>query len=408
METRTAQLVRSAGVRIIAGLRDWSELLPPSPGRRWLRWVTWAAAVALTVAAAGTSGAVIDLDRTGAGLAPFLGALGGLPFALILTRPALGWLVSAASAIVIAAALPLVDADPWPWPVPHGLTLLALLGAVCAREPLARAAVAWLSTCLLFAWGVPPDIAPGWVVGVSSVAVIGLLAGRLARSNRRLAEQAARSEREQARRVVLEERARIARDLHDVVAHHMSLVVVQAETAPYRVPDLPDAARAELDAISEVARSALSETRSLLTVLRREDDTPAHAPQPGLDQLPDLVDATRRAGVQLDTDVAGQLDDLRPGTSLAAYRIAQEALANAARHAPGAPVRLVLRRDGPAVRLQVENGPPPGPPGEPGPPGHGITGMRERARAEGGELTIVRSPDGRFAVEALLPTGVRA
>lgn len=407
MWARTAQLARSTGAHTIAGLRDGSGPLPLS-GRRWLRWVTWVVAVALTVAAAGSSGAVIDLDRTGAGLAPFIGMLAGLPLALILTRPMLGWLVSAVSALVIAATLPLIDPDPWPWPIPHGLVLLALLGAVCARESLIRAAVAWLATAFLFAWGVPPDITAGWIVGVSSVAVIGLLAGRLARSNRRLVEQAARSEQEKTRRVVLEERTRIARDLHDVVAHHMSLVVVQAETAPYRLPDLPETARAELAAISEAARSALSETRALLTVLRHEDDTPLHAPQPGLDQLPDLIDATRRAGVRLDADITGPLHDLRPGTSLAAYRITQEALANATRHASGAPVRLVLRREDSAVRLRVENGPPPGPLTEPGPPGHGITGMRERARAEGGELTVAHSPNGQFAVEALLPTEVRA
>ncbi|MGH3943353.1 MAG: hypothetical protein ACRDTG_32960 [Pseudonocardiaceae bacterium] len=163
-------------------------------------------AVGLAVAAAGSSGAMIDLDRTGAGLAPFIGALAGLPFALIRTRPMLGWFVSAVSALVIAATLPLIDPDPWPWPIPHGLVLLALLGAVCARESLIRAVVAWLATAFLFAWGVPPDITAGWIVGVSSVAVIGLLAGRLARSNRRLVEQAELSEQEKTRRVVLEER----------------------------------------------------------------------------------------------------------------------------------------------------------------------------------------------------------
>jgi hypothetical protein len=176
MEMRTADLVRSAGDRVSSGLRGWSEPLAAPSGRRWLPWVTWVVAVALSVEAAGTSGAVIDLHRTGAGLAPFLGALGGLPFALILTRPALGWFVSAASAFVVAAALPLIDADPWPWPIPHGLTLLALLGVVCARESLIRATVVWLGTSALFAWGVPSDIAAGWVIGVSSVAVIGLLA----------------------------------------------------------------------------------------------------------------------------------------------------------------------------------------------------------------------------------------
>ena len=189
----------------------------------------------------------------------------------------------------------------------------------------------------------------------------------------------------------------------------MSLVVVQAETAPYRVPGLPDEARRELAAIGETARSALTETRSLLAVLRHDDDAPAHAPQPGLDRLAELVDVTRRAGVDLYTEVGAGLDDLRPGVSLAAYRIAQEALANATRHAPGSPVRMVVHRDGDGLRLRIVNGPPAdgSAPSGPAAAGHGITGMRERARAEGGELTATPSPDGGFAVDAVLPSGAR-
>ena len=144
------------------------------------------------------------------------------------------------------------------------------------------------------------------------------------------------SSAETQRRLVLEERARIARDLHDIVAHHMSLVVVQAETAGYRHPDLPDVAREELESISASARAALAETRALLAVLRNEDDEAEHAPQPGLEQLGELVEGARRAGQDVAADVRLDGDALRPGTSLAAYRIVQESLANAARHAPGA------------------------------------------------------------------------
>jgi signal transduction histidine kinase len=206
--------------------------------------------------------------------------------------------------------------------------------------------------------------------------------------------------------VVLEERARIARDLHDIVAHHMSLVVVQAETASYRVPDLSDAAREELLSIGETARSALAETRALLSVLRQDGQELAAAPQPGLHEVGDLVDAARRAGVQLDARIDGDLDRLRPGVSLAAYRIVQEALANASRHAPGAPVRLEVETSGQDVHVLVRNESPEGPPvSTPGGVGHGITGMRERAAAAGGRLTLGPAEDGGFAVELFVPTG---
>jgi signal transduction histidine kinase len=269
-------------------------------------------------------------------------------------------------------------------------------------------------TVALYVYGVPGEQAAGWTLGVTVVAVLGLLVGRLARTNRALAAQAEVSEAERERRVVLEERTRIARDLHDIVAHHMSLVVVQAETAPYRVGDLSDGARAELESISASARSALAETRALLAVLRQEGDAAEHAPQPGVGDLGPLLDGARRAGVPITEDVRVSGDELRPGTSLAVYRIVQEALANASRHAAGAAVRVEVVREGGALRVTVVNGPVPGrsayavesapPPRE----GHGITGMRERAGAEGGTLWTGRTQQGGFAVEARLPLGEAA
>jgi signal transduction histidine kinase len=400
------------GDRLRTVLRDRPEPRPPG---RALRVAVALAALLLGLTGWASAGDVVDLARTGAGTAPFLGAAAGLPVLLALRRPLPGWVLSAGSALLVAT-LPLVDADPWPWPVPHGLALLGLLFAVAARETLARAAAAWLGSTVLVATVLRPDLRAGWIFAVTAAAVIGALGGRLVRSNRRLARQSAQVERDKARRVVLEERARIARDLHDVVAHHMSLVAVRAETAPYRNADLSEAARAELAAIGDTARAALAETRTLLTVLRSDgggseggsgtDDPADRAPQPDLGRLDALVDATRRAGVRVEARVDGPLDDLRPGTSLAAYRIAQEALANATRHAPGSTVRLTVRREAEAVALRVTNDHPAAAP-TPGSPGHGITGMRERARAEGGDLTVAHTPDGRFTVEARLPAAAR-
>jgi signal transduction histidine kinase len=365
----------------------------------------------MTFIAFGVATATMDVGRIGLGVTPFIGALAGLPLALATTRPLLGWGVSVLGAFVIAL-LPGQQSLPWPWGVPHGLVLLALLLAVSAREPLLRTTAAWLTTLALFAWGVPPGTEAGWSVGVTVVVVIGLLAGRLVRSNRALAEQAEVTASEKAQRVLLEERARIARDLHDIVAHHMSLVVVQAETAPYRVEGLSPAAEAELESISASARAALTETRALLSVLRREGDDPQTAPQPGIPDVDELVRRACAAGADVSLQRGSPLPELRPGTSLAAYRIVQEALANAARHAPGARVHVWLGANDESVQVRVVNEPPPGAgplalgDGEPVPftPGHGVTGMQERATAEGGHIHVGPTAEGGFAVVATLPT----
>ncbi len=385
--------------------RPLAQELRRSPVRHTLAWTV--AGIA-SIVAFGTAGTIYDTDRLGWTLMPFIGVLAGLPFGLIVTRPLTGLLVSVVGAFVLQV-LDRVDSDPWPWLVVHGLVILALLFATCARESLRRAFGAWLITAVLFYLSVPNDIGYGWVIGVTIVAVIGLLAGRLISTNRALVEQEEVTSAEKARRVVLEERARIARDLHDIVAHHMSLVVVQTETAGYRVPDLSESARAELLSIGESARSALTETRALLAVLRQDGQAAEDAPQPGLSQVNELVEAAQRAGVKLTAKISGDLDVLRPGASLAAYRIAQEALANAARHAPGAPVLLVVESELGELRLWVENGPVPGAQ-IPGPPavgtvGHGITGMRERAAAAGGELDLGPTAEGGFVVRLFLRTG---
>jgi signal transduction histidine kinase len=362
----------------------------------------WTVAVILSFIAFGTSGSVYDTAELGWALMPFVAAIAGLPFALVATRPAVGLLVSATSAFVLAQ-LPLVDDDPWPWLVVHGLVMLALLFATCVRENVRAAFGAWLLTATLFYWGVPEDIRSGWVSGVSVVAVLGLLLGRLRSANRALAVQEEVSSAEKSRRMVLEERTRIARDLHDIVAHHMSLIVVQTETAGYRVTDLSDSARAELLSIGETARSALAETRALLAVLRQDGQPVPDAPQPGLPQLLDLVATARRAGTRLDARLDADLERLSPGAALAVYRVAQEALANAARHAPGTKVTLVLGAAADGVRLQVTNEGVPGVPTEGFVAGHGVTGMRERAAAAGGALDLGPLEGGGFAVRLFVP-----
>ncbi|GIF62720.1 hypothetical protein Ais01nite_07550 [Asanoa ishikariensis] len=200
------------------------------------------------------------------------------------------------------------------------------------------------------------------------------------------------------------ERARIARELHDVVAHHISMISVQAENARLTTPGLPLAGAERFAAIGGTARAALTEMRRLLGVLRSDAPAePERQPQPGLRELTALLDEARDAsGAGTRLILRGPPVRLDPGVELAAYRIVQEALTNARRHAPGAAVDVEIsyRADGLVLRIR-DNGP-----GAVAPlsGGHGLSGMRERAVAVGGRLrTGVSGPAGGFVVEATLP-----
>jgi signal transduction histidine kinase len=205
------------------------------------------------------------------------------------------------------------------------------------------------------------------------------------------------------------ERARIARELHDVVAHHISMIAVQAETARIATPGMPAKGAQRLVSIGDTARTALTEMRRLLGVLREDAqaDIPELRPQPGLEQLNELLDQARdAAGTAARLILSGQPVTLDPGIELAAYRIIQEALTNARRHAPGAGVDVELHYSEGGVSLRIrDNGP--GPSVEPLPGGHGLSGMRERATAVGGQLRTGPAAGGGFLVEATLPGGSR-
>jgi signal transduction histidine kinase len=208
------------------------------------------------------------------------------------------------------------------------------------------------------------------------------------------------------------ERARIARELHDVVAHHISMIAVQAETARLATPGMPDAGAQRLREIGDTARTGLTEMRRLLGVLREDaqaadpgqPDADRH-PQPGLQQLNELLDEARNAsGAGTRLIVSGPPATLDPGVELAAYRIIQEALTNTRRHAPGAAVDVELHFADDALWLRIRDngpGPPAAQPVAVG--GHGLLGMRERAAAAGGELRIGAAPGSGFLIEATLP-----
>ena len=333
------------------------------------------------------------------------------PLPLAARYPMLAWRIGWLALLLV----PLVPADwrgGWPWGAGQ---ILALLGAFClAGIRQRRPALWWMWALTLIPWwlwlaaDVPNLNGPAGATIVFTAVVVAVdSVGSRLRSQRALADQAERTEAERARRAVLEERARIARELHDVVAHHMSLIAVRAETAPYRLPGLSEPVRAEFGALSEVAREALAEMRRLLGVLRH--DQPASlAPQPQLADLPALVDAARQARVSVELSAPPVLGRVPPGVGVCAYRIVQESLSNASQHAPGAAVTVSVGHDAGAVLLRVANGPggaAAGPAGSEHGPGHGLTGMRERVALLGGSLSAGPAPDGGFVVSAVLPVG---
>jgi signal transduction histidine kinase len=200
------------------------------------------------------------------------------------------------------------------------------------------------------------------------------------------------------------ERARISRELHDVVAHHISMIAVQAETARLTTAGMPADGAQRLLAIGDTARSALTEMRRLLGVLREDtrDVAPARVPQPGLAQLNELIDTAREvSGTGTRLIVSGWPGPLDPGVELAAYRIVQEALSNARRHAPGSAVDVQLEFSPTALQVRIrDNGPGLA---DDRPAGHGLLGMRERAAAVGGQFRIGSAAGGGLVVEAILP-----
>ncbi|MEU3600555.1 sensor histidine kinase [Streptomyces sp. NPDC006798] len=225
---------------------------------------------------------------------------------------------------------------------------------------------------------------------------------------RRTADREVRAERtvtavERDKRTLLEERTTIARELHDVVAHHMSVVAIQAEAAPYRVENPPEELEKAFATIRENAVAALTELRRILGVVRAEDYEAPDAPQPVLADLGRLLENVRETGLDAEKVVTGSVRPLPQGVELSAYRIVQEALSNALRHAPGATARVEVSYVLGGLGLRVVNTPPEGPV-KPSPgAGHGITGMRERVAMLGGELTAGPTADGGYEVAAFVP-----
>ncbi len=389
--------------------------LPAGGGRfGWLRRyrtpVLWLAAVGtffLSIQLLLESGGLWEI------LVPVEAALIALPLGLAASTPLRAWRLQ----VVVAAVAPLfVPPAGWvgpPWPTTLVFVALYVTYTVAVRLDLHLLVGVWLvtdATILLgyVAAGARRDaLNEAYVAILFATILIALcyLVGTRRRLQSEVVEGRRREQEEQARSTLLEERARIARELHDVVAHHMSVIAVRAETAPFRIPGLPEAVKDDMAETSAIAREALTEMRRLLGVLRGADSGAERGPQPGMDRLEGLVAAVRGAGLAVDLRVVGVQRPLPPGVELSAYRIMQEALSNTLRHAPGARAAVEVHYEPGRLWLRVRNDPPPAPGDHPSPaaPGHGIVGMRERATMLGGTLAAGPTAEGGYLVEAVLP-----
>jgi signal transduction histidine kinase len=437
--SRVAGLAAAAGrsvrptagsmARAVAAPMSVDADLPESGtgGRDWFLLLDIVTAVVLYVLAAvwlvNASEAVDDLYPPQ--VMHLLALAGTLPVALRRSRPLLAW------QLVLVA---IVATSGWFTPGisyatnGHGGTLTPVLVTaqavayvlcqytLASRTTRSIAVGSWLwsliGLVIMAAAGMSSGLANAaqWGWSFVIVALVPLF-GSNVRTRRRvqadLELQQRRNEQEQAARATLEERSRIARELHDVVAHNMSVIAIQAEAAPLKAPGDAGALETELASIRATALQTLTEMRRVLGVLRNRDDQVDTAPAPDVDQLEALVGRVRATGMDVQLTVGGLARPVPPGVGVSVYRIVQESLSNALRHAPGAAVRIALMyRDAPpAVHVRVENDPPPAapPPDEGTGARHGLVGMRERATMLHGTLTAEPTPDGGFVVEATLP-----
>ena len=351
-----------------------------------------------------------EIEGSPAGLTVFT-LVWGLPLLARRQAPAL-----AATAVFVGFT---IQAVIWPHSVPYSFftfVIVMLAGGLygyhlaTARSRVAGAALVLVA--ILVVVGRDPEGQWTNLITTIPIAAIAWLIGHVFRTNARrhaeLRERAERLERERdalSRAAVAEERTRIAREMHDVVAHSLSVMVVQAEAAEAMLDLDPERARRPLSAVQDTGRSALGELRRMLGALREAEDAGAPlVPQPGLAGLGELVDHVRAAGLPVELRVEGDARPLPSGVDLSAYRIVQEALTNALKHAGPARAEVLVRYGERDLELSVSdtgrgrdedaNG-----------AGHGLAGMRERVALYGGELEIGPRPGGGFALRARLPTG---
>ncbi|WP_331766880.1 sensor histidine kinase [Embleya sp. NBC_00896] len=401
-------------------LRDdlWRPTYDPLP-RGLLDWVP---TITVTLVLIATFTGVATVNRLafafglGTSTALLLGGIQAVALVVALFRPVPAWWATTIVTVVVAAlAGSRIGHEEWfPWTAAgigeQAGVLFLLAWRVRPRIAVEALAISlWVGlACTLF--DSSGDLAAlgraGLTMGTAVVVGASLRGRRVARTE--LVEQTELTAEERARRTLLEERNRIARELHDVVAHHMSVISIQAQVAPHLVANPSRELKENLAGIRENAVEALTELRRVLGVLRSEDaltEGARHAPQPTLDRLDELVANVRGAGLTVATEITGERRPLPPGVELSAFRIVQEALSNAIRHAPGAAVRVEVGYHSTGVTVRITNTAPDGPVPPSRGAGHGLLGMRERTAMLGGEFVDGPIPAGGYEVLATLPLG---
>ncbi|MFF5674289.1 sensor histidine kinase [Streptomyces hygroscopicus] len=377
--------------------------------QRIRQYAPWLPHTAITVFAFYLMAVAVDTEAMG------LALLSGVPLLMVLYRPIGAWWLSFAASIGwgLGTAETTIGSM-WPWPTTLFVSHIAVMAVVASQN---RPRVAGQMLLITAGFGVACDLLSEWrqtnsfpMVVTSCVIVGAVVAWRsLRETKQQVAVQQSATVEERSRRTLLEERATIARELHDVVAHHMSVIAIQAEAAPYRVANPPEELAKSFATIRENAVAALIELRRVLGVVRADDpdayaDADPEAPQPTLAALDTLFAGVRAAGLTVEHITTGAVRPLPSGVELSAYRIIQEALSNALRHAPGCTARVEVAYVLGGLGLRVVNGPPtqavrpsPG-------VGHGLLGMRERVAMLNGEMTAgAVEEDGGYEVAVFIP-----
>ncbi|MFD7295907.1 sensor histidine kinase [Streptomyces sp. NPDC059897] len=334
------------------------------------------------------------------------GLMAAVPVALTLLRPVLAfWLSLGAAPLLVWAT----GDGLYPWSGGSILGHTIVMMVVAARTRPRTAAWMWALSTLysLLSAAVFGSLNGGIAVPMTVLSGMGVGIVALVQVNRNARREVVQERTvtavERDRRTLLEERTNIARELHDVVAHHMSVVAIQAEAAPYRVENPPPELEQAFVTIRENAVAALTELRRVLGVVRAEDYEAPDAPQPTLADLDKLLENVREAGLAVTRTVTGAARELPQGVELSAYRIVQEALSNALRHAPGSQAAVEVSYVLGGLGLRIVNGPSTGlvkpSPGA----GHGLTGMRERVSMLDGEMTAEGTADGGYEVAVFIP-----
>lgn len=386
----------------------------PEPIRRHFPWTRYAAVGALAffvmVFTPGSQSSSLGDDGEF-----LMGVIAAVPVLMTLVRPIAAWWAAVAMTVVLAA---LGASASWPWSPGSFLAYLLVLVLVTLRTGPRVAAWMWALTLGLgFTLSVVFRNSYAYGYGGTNfveMAVVSAFALVIASSvqirHHAKAEVSAQQEVtavERDKRTLLEERTTIARELHDVVAHHMSVVAIQAEAAPYRVKNPPPELEAAFVTIRENAVAALTELRRVLGVVRSADYEAPDAPQPTLASLDGLLANVREAGLSVEKTVTGAVRELPQGLELSAYRIIQEALSNTLRHAPGAAAGVEVSYVLGGLGIRIVNEAPTGDVRPSPGAGHGVTGMRERVAMLEGEMTTGATAAGGYEVAVFIPVASR-